>query len=490
MMSQLQLKTLRHVSNCGHHLLNPYKTTFRFTNTTPIPLASVDDVDLKNIKPLDLQQLHYQSFVQHKDNPTGLVRLPDDRVDQSTIVAANKDTLKDIFKLDAKGYTETAWPPTFHKLVGQEGIAMIGNSDPKHKERRKLLNPFFMEEPLRDRFDVIQYYGQQFIDSLMTDDAKHVNIFQATKKFAFDVIFGVVFGKELFFPELSNELIEDCTVFTHAFMDWNMENLNNPDTLLGQGMLARERLLQATEIMILDSLKLYETQELDPKSIIYKMIDGKVFSDDDEGLNAFKENILNLVWAGHDTTAAMINNLIYILGEFDDHEFVTKLRETLEENKGDDGYDFDFIMGNELLDAFAKEVVRYIPSVTGVPKSVIKDGVEINGCPLQKGDILVVHNYITSKNENVWGENVDKFDPQRFIDDPPSKQVWYPFGLGTKMCIGWKLAYLEIKIVTAMLMEYEIELDQNTKKVSPSPFYIYDVYGRLIPSRKKLLKTQ
>ena len=155
MMSSLQLKALRPASNLSIRIFNPYKTSFRFTNTTSIPLASVDGVDLKNTKLIDLQQLQYQSFVHHKDNPSGLVRLPDARVDQSTFVAANKDTLKDIFKIDAKGYTETAWPPTFRELVGHESVSMHGNSDPRHKELRKLLNPFFMEEPLRDRFDII-----------------------------------------------------------------------------------------------------------------------------------------------------------------------------------------------------------------------------------------------------------------------------------------------------------------------------------------------
>ena len=388
-----------------------------------------------------------------------------------------------VIKKDAKGYTESKQapaahhllgPPSAYHLLGNESVGIIGNSDPRHKTLRKLLNPFFMDEPLRDRFDIVKYYGQQFTESLLTDN--YTQILLKSKKFAFDVIFGVLFGNDLFSSDLSDKMIQDGNILSYGISDINMDNLNKPDTVLGQAMLARGRLLDEIEIMITKCLKLYEDNQLDPTSIIYKMIDGNIFDHND--LLAFKENLLILVWAGHDTTASTICNIMYILDEFKDHKFVNEFRNELDTIAPRDR-GFDFIMKHELLDAFAKEVVRYIPTVSAVPKVVIKDGAEINGCPIHKGDNILVQNYITAKNENVFGESVKEFDPQRFIDDPPSKQVWYPFGLGSKICLGWKLAYLEIKIVTSMLMEYKIELDQSTKKISPSPFYFYDIDARL-----------
>ena len=165
---------------------------------------------------------------------------------------------------------------------------------------------------------------------------------------------------------------------------------------------------------------------------------------------------------------------------------MNKLRDELSVDKRK--HDFDFLMNNQLLDAFANEVLRYIPIVVAMPKVIIKDGVEMNGCPIHKGETILMQNYITSKNEQVWGENAEGFDPQRFIDNAPSKQVWYPFGLGSKICIGWKLAYLEIKIVTSMLLNYQIELDQGRlEKITTSPFNFYDINGRLKAPQTKAL---
>ena len=42
--------------------------------------------------------------------------------------------------------------------------------------------------------------------------------------------------------------------------------------------------------------------EIDPKSIFYKIINGKVIADN----NTFKEKLLNTVWTGYDATATKI----------------------------------------------------------------------------------------------------------------------------------------------------------------------------------------
>ena len=123
--------------------------------------------------------------------------------------------------------------------------------------------------------------------------------------------------------------------------------------------MARERILNEIEILINKCIRLYDDNELDSKSIIYKMIDNKVFYDEDNGeidMVAFKDNILLLVWAGHDTAASTICNLIYCLDQFGDIPFVIKLKQELYERK-EELNDFDFIMNNENLDAFSKSPI-------------------------------------------------------------------------------------------------------------------------------------
>ena len=147
-------------------------------------------------------------------------------------------------------------------------------------------------------------------------------------------------------------MIADFEIFFRGGMDLDITHLDNPDTLLGQGILSRQILLNDIENMINKCMDLYNENKLDRKSIIYQMIDGKIFED----MVEFKDNILVLTFAGFDTTASTICNLLYCLDQFGDNQFILDLKDELLTNE----IDFDFMMNNEKLDSFVKETDRLI----------------------------------------------------------------------------------------------------------------------------------
>ncbi|KAM1070126.1 hypothetical protein EV1_001886 [Malus domestica] len=56
----------------------------------------------------------------------------------------------------------------------------------------------------------------------------------------------------------------------------------------------------------------------------------------------------------------------------------------------------------------------------------------------------------------LWGEDVNKFKPERFKDDIHGgckhKMGYLPFGFGGRMCIGRNLTFLEYKIVLTLIL--------------------------------------
>ena len=66
------------------------------------------------------------------------------------------------------------------------------------------------------------------------------------------------------------------------------------------------------------------------------------------------------------------------------------------------------------------------------------------------------------RNPEIFGENVDEFDPERFLDDASKDQIenhlFHSFGGGPRICIGMKFAMEEIKIAVAKLLSnFEIK---------------------------------
>ncbi|MGH8572546.1 MAG: cytochrome P450, partial [Gammaproteobacteria bacterium] len=48
--------------------------------------------------------------------------------------------------------------------------------------------------------------------------------------------------------------------------------------------------------------------------------------------------------------------------------------------------------------------------------------------------------------------NPRKFDPGRFLDNRFSRRHYFPFGGGTRRCLGSELAMLEIRIIISSLL--------------------------------------
>ncbi|PWA79996.1 cytochrome P450 [Artemisia annua] len=53
---------------------------------------------------------------------------------------------------------------------------------------------------------------------------------------------------------------------------------------------------------------------------------------------------------------------------------------------------------------------------------------------------------------NLWGEDANEFNPMRFVEPRNHLASFFPFGLGSRVCVGQNLAMVEAKIVLAMIV--------------------------------------
>uniref|UniRef100_A0A673IZU7 Cytochrome P450, family 24, subfamily A, polypeptide 1 n=1 Tax=Sinocyclocheilus rhinocerous TaxID=307959 RepID=A0A673IZU7_9TELE len=109
------------------------------------------------------------------------------------------------------------------------------------------------------------------------------------------------------------------------------------------------------------------------------------------------------------------------------------------------------------LKACLKESMRVSPSVPFTSRTLDKDTV-LGDYTLSKGTILMINSQAIASNEEYF-DNGKQFRPERWLQEKSSINPFahVPFGIGKRMCIGRRLAELQIQLSLCwILRDYEI----------------------------------
>ncbi|XP_064625456.1 uncharacterized protein LOC135486533 isoform X2 [Lineus longissimus] len=166
-----------------------------------------------------------------------------------------------------------------------------------------------------------------------------------------------------------------------------------------------------------------------------------------------KDHIITFVAAGHETITDALTWLFLHLAQ--NPEIQEKLRKEVVTNLPDDVGDISMetIDKMEYLNAVVKETLRFSPPVPVVMRTCYNDD-NICGQAVPAGTYLLLHMGAMMRMPEYW-DDPETFKPERFINnnDNINPYSWVPFVLGNRMCIGYRFALLEMKVMTAILVK-------------------------------------
>ena len=151
-----------------------------------------------------------------------------------------------------------------------------------------------------------------------------------------------------------------------------------------------------------------------------------------------RDEMITLLLAGHETTAA---SLAWAMHQLAQHpEVAEAARDELSNLPGDADPP-----SMRYLDAVVNETMRLCPVVPNFGRE-LQAPMKIAGRELSKGVVVAPCIYLTHRRADLW-PNPEKFDPRRFIDSRPNPYAFFPFGGGTRRCLGAAFATYQMKIV-------------------------------------------
>jgi unspecific monooxygenase len=176
-----------------------------------------------------------------------------------------------------------------------------------------------------------------------------------------------------------------------------------------------------------------------------------------------RDELMTLLIAGHETTATALAWALY---------WIHKLPSVRERLLGEletlgDSPDPMAISLLPYLSAVCQETLRIYPIVPIAVPRVTKSSVQIMGYQFEPETSLAPCLYLTHQREDLYPEP-KQFKPERFLERQYSPYEYFPFGGGTRLCIGFALAQFEMKLVLAtILSNYELALREQ-RPVKPA----------------------
>jgi cytochrome P450 len=165
-----------------------------------------------------------------------------------------------------------------------------------------------------------------------------------------------------------------------------------------------------------------------------------------------KDEVLTLLFAGHETTAAALSWAWHLLAR---HQNVQEaLRDEAFALLGGRTPTADDLPRLPLATAVFEETLRLYPPAPGLARQAIGPD-EINGYPVPAKAIVMPSQWVTHRHPAFW-DKPDEFRPERFLPGGATnrpKFAYFPFGGGPRVCIGNTFALMEGALVLAALAQ-------------------------------------
>ncbi len=340
------------------------------------------------------------------------------------------------------------WPFTFKEILGESLFVQDGE---EHKQKRRLMMPAFHREALRNYFGTMDSIIQRYLTKW--EKLGRFTWYDENKQLTFEIASVLLAGSE---P--GDQTAHLSRLFTEMTAGLFTVPVNLPWTTWGKALRARDHLLAHIE----EAVK--ARQQNTGTDVLSLLVETR----DEDGnaltMRELKAQTLLLLFAGHETSTAMITSLCLALAQ---NPAAWEKAHAEQEALGErERLTLEDLRQMPYLDQVLKEVERLYPPVAGGFRGVTQE-FEFNGYRVPQG-WRVLYNIPSTHRDPRLYRDADRFDPDRFApqreEDSAMPFSLVGFGGGPRICIGYAFAQMEMKLLAAYLLRgyiWEILPDQD-----------------------------
>jgi cytochrome P450 len=342
-------------------------------------------------------------------------------------------------------------------LLG-DGLLTI-DGDFHHRSRRIML-PAFHREAIAAALATMNTEIDRALEGWQ--DGSRIDIYWWARRLALRIAMRSLFG---FDPDAAGARIDVARKFEQGLGFWArdywLQVLRGPGSPFAQMQNAR----RALDGVIFGEIARRRHGGERGEDVLSLLLDAT--DEDCDRLNdqQIRDQVMTLLFAGHDTTTSTIGFMFYELARHP--EVATALRDEQQTVLDGGRPDATLLMSGqlEMLEMVLDETLRmYPPAWIGARKSI--ETYEFAGQTVPGRAYVNYSSWVSHHLAHVFPEP-EQFRPERFAPRAKAalpKGAYVPFGAGSRICIGMRFGQLEVKaIATALVERFDFELEPGYK---------------------------
>ncbi|KAJ5937997.1 hypothetical protein N7454_004339, partial [Penicillium verhagenii] len=378
------------------------------------------------------------------------------RIAPDELAFSHPDAWKDIMG-HRNGEPEMAKASWFYRPI-DEPLHIVNEDIDEHKRLRRQMAHGFSEKSMRSQEPMIRKYVDVLLTRLHENCSKGSVVISDWYNFTtFDIIGDLAFGEPFGCLEGCNYDDWIKGIFESAYLGSFLQALSFVPSvksillsLVPKTMQeAHQKHKTLTKEKMLRRIAITEERP--------DLIEGLLKKKDELnlGVNKLVSNAEILIIGGSETTASLLSGVTYLLLQNPKAHQILKdeVRSTFASEQ-----EINLISVNKLpyMLACLDEAMRmYPPIANGLPRVCPKGGSHILGEYIPENTNVSIHQWALYRREEYF-KDPNTYRPERFLGDAEfvndRRDVFQPFHIGPRNCLGRNLAYSEMRLILALVI--------------------------------------
>lgn len=365
---------------------------------------------------------------------------------QQVFLVSHPDWIEDVLVTSAKKFHKGVALQRAKRLLGEGLLTAEGQA---HLRQRRTIQPLFHRQQVQRFANAMVKHAVRWRDSI--SDRATINVTEEMGGLTLAIV-----GETLFSSNVQGDTDEVREALTDAVQSFGAAFLPGieyferlPLPVFTRVRKARERLDQVIHRVIADR----RSDGSDRSDLVSMLLAAR----DPENPNApgmsdqqIRDEAMTIFLAGHETTANAMAWTWHLIGLNPVVE--RRLHDEIDRVLGGRVPTVEDVPRLEYTRAIVAESMRLYPPAWTMGRKAIERH-SINGHAIAAGSLVIMSQWVVHRDPR-WWPDAESFDPDRWaVKSDRPKYSYFPFGGGSRICIGESFAWTEAILLLATIAQ-------------------------------------